>query len=130
MTPPVGWGFLLQTKWVFSEEAVEMATVRAARVCGLQDEIGSIEQEKLADLVLLNRDSCRWIPLNDVTNQLVFFENGRSVGTVIIGGEIVLDSGRLTGIEEDRIYTQAMALLERLAGPLASDLKRGAALDS
>jgi 5-methylthioadenosine/S-adenosylhomocysteine deaminase len=95
----------------------------------LEKEIGSIEEGKLADLVLLKKDSYTWVPLNDVINQLVYSENGRSVTTTIIGGEIVMDSGHLTHVDESRIYAEATALRERLNEHLRHELKRASTLE-
>jgi len=116
-------------RWISSREALTMATIHAAKVCGLEKEIGSIEEGKLADLVLLKKDSYTWIPLNDVTNQLVYSENGRSVTTTIIGGEMVMDSGHLTHVDESRIYAEATAFRERLNDHLRHELKRASTLE-
>lgn len=116
-------------RWISSREALTMSTIYAAKVCGLEKEIGSIEEGKLADLVLLKKDSYTWIPLNDVVNQLVYSENGRSVTTTIIGGEIVMDSGHLTHVDESRIYAEATALRERLNDRLRNELKRASTLE-
>jgi 5-methylthioadenosine/S-adenosylhomocysteine deaminase len=115
--------------WVSSREAFSMATLHAAKVCGLEKEVGSIEEGKLADLVLLNKNFYTWVPLNGVVNQLVFSENGRSVTTVIIGGEIVMNSGHLTHIDENRIYAEARALRQQINDPLRSELEKAIALE-
>ena len=116
-------------RWISSREALNMATIHAAKVCGLEKEIGSIQEGKLADLVLLKKDSYTWVPLNDVVNQLVYSENGRSVTTTIIGGDIVMDSGHLTHVDETRIYAEATALRERLNDHLRHELKRTRTLE-
>ena len=116
--------------WISSREALSMATIHAAKVCGLEKEIGSIEEGKLADLVLLKKDSYTLVPLNNVINQLVFSENGRSVATVIIGGEVVMDSGNLTHVDESGIYAEATALRERLNDRLRDEMKRTNVVES
>ena len=116
-------------RWISSREALNMATLYAAKTCGLEKDIGSIQEGKLADLVLLKKDSYTWVPLNDVINQLVYSENGRSVTTVIIGGEIALEDDRLTKIDEKKTYAEATALRERLNDHLRHELKRASALE-
>ena len=106
-----------------------MSTIHAAKVCGLEKEIGSIEEGKLADLVLLKKDSYTWVPSNDVINQLVYSENGRSVTTVIVAGEIVLEDDCLTKIDEKKIYAEATALRDRLNDHLRHELKRASTLE-
>jgi 5-methylthioadenosine/S-adenosylhomocysteine deaminase len=115
--------------WISPLEAFRMGTTNGAKVCGLEREIGSIEEGKAADLVLLKKQSYPLAPLNDVIGQLVFAENGISVTTVIAAGEIVVESGRLTRIEENKIYSEAMALRQEIDEEVKSELKRTSALE-
>jgi 5-methylthioadenosine/S-adenosylhomocysteine deaminase len=68
----------------------------------------------LADLVLLRRDTLAFTPLNDVMGQLVFCENGSSVDTVIVNGEVVVRSGRATKVDENEVLAVATKSRERL----------------
>jgi adenine deaminase len=81
-------------QWVTPVQALNMATRNGARAFGL--DAGVLAPGKLADLVLLRRDTPAFTPLNDVMSQLVFCENGSSVDTVIVNGEVVVGGGRLT----------------------------------
>jgi 5-methylthioadenosine/S-adenosylhomocysteine deaminase len=50
-----------------------------------------------------------------VTSQLVFCENGSGVDTVIVNGEVVVEGGRLTKVDEQevlRLATQARTRLD------------------
>jgi hypothetical protein len=58
-------------------EAIIAGTGAAARVLGAEDEIGTVEEGKWADLVILNAD-----PLEDIRNT-------RNIWMVIKGGEII-----------------------------------------
>jgi 5-methylthioadenosine/S-adenosylhomocysteine deaminase len=99
--------------WVTPVQALSMATRNGARAFGL--DVGALAPGKLADIVLLRRDTPAFTPLNDVTSQLVFCENGSSVDSVIANGEIVVEGGRLTKVDEMevlRLAVQARARLE------------------
>jgi 5-methylthioadenosine/S-adenosylhomocysteine deaminase len=115
--------------WVSPLEALRMGTTNAAKVCGLQRELGSIEEGKAADLVLLKRASYPLAPLNDAISQLVFAENGTSVATVIVAGDIAVESGRLTRIDENKIYSEAVVLRQEINEGVKSELKRTSALE-
>jgi cytosine/adenosine deaminase-related metal-dependent hydrolase len=99
------------------ELAVEMATIRGAEALGLEDQIGSIETGKRADLVLYDRNAPEWRPLLNPLNNLVYAATGASVRTVLIDGLVVLDRGRLTTVDEhalfERIETLARAQVAR-----------------
>ena len=93
-----------------AERVLEMATIRGAEALGLEREIGSIEVGKRADLVLFSRNAPEWRPLLNPINNLVYAASGASVDTVIIDGQIVLDRGRFTTIDERDVFAQVEAL--------------------
>jgi cytosine/adenosine deaminase-related metal-dependent hydrolase len=95
-----------------AEKAYEMATLGGARSIGMQDEIGSLEVGKRADLVLHDTDRPEWRPLHNVMNQLVWSADGRGVHTVVVDGAVVVEAGRMTTIDEDALWAEAQALGE------------------
>ncbi len=86
-------------QWVTPAQALAMATRNGARAFGL--EAGVIAPGKLADIVLLRRDTPAYRPMNDVVNQIVFCENGSNVDSVIVNGEVVVEGGRLSQSRRD-----------------------------
>jgi 5-methylthioadenosine/S-adenosylhomocysteine deaminase len=98
--------------WVMPPQALAMATRNGARAFGL--DAGVLAPGKMADLVLLRRDTLAFTPLNDVMSQLVFCENGSSVDTVIVNGDVVVEDGRLKKLEEKAVLTLANTARERL----------------
>jgi imidazolonepropionase-like amidohydrolase len=73
-------------------EALKAATFEAARYLGREKEIGTIETDRLADLVLLD------------ANPLVDIRNTRKINAVVVGGRL-LDRGAL-----DKLLADAAAL--------------------
>ena len=106
--------------WVTPSQALAMATRNGARTFGL--EAGVLAPGKLADLVLLRRDRPAFTPLNDVVAQLVFCENGSDVDSVFVNGEIVVESGRLTKVDEDEVLRRAEQARRRLEPSLQKEL--------
>lgn len=90
-----------------AEQAFEMATLGGARGLLLDDQIGSLEPGKRADLVLHDRNRPEWTPLLNVANQLVYAADGRSVHTVFVDGRRVVANYRLTTVDEDDLYRRA-----------------------
>jgi len=97
-----------------AEQAFEMATLGGARALLADEEIGSIEVGKRADIVLHDRDRPEWTPLLNVANQLVWSADGRSVHTVFVDGRRVVDDYRLTTIDEEKLYAEAQRAGERI----------------
>jgi 5-methylthioadenosine/S-adenosylhomocysteine deaminase len=107
-------------QWTSPWQALTMATVNGARAFGL--DAGVLATGKLADVTLLRRNTPAFTPLNDVTGQLVFCENGSSVDTVIVNGEIVVESGRLTCMDEQEVLALAIKARERIDPSIQREL--------
>jgi 5-methylthioadenosine/S-adenosylhomocysteine deaminase len=97
-----------------AEKAYEMATLGGARAMQLGDHIGSLEVGKHADVVLHDTDRPEWRPLLNVMNQLVWSADGRGVHTVLVGGQIVVEDGRMTTIDESALYAEAQRMGEAI----------------
>lgn len=90
-----------------STTAFEMVTIGGARALLADDEIGSLEPGKRADLVLHDRERPEWTPLHDVANQLVWSADGRGVHTVLVDGRVVVEDYHLMTVDEGRLYRDA-----------------------
>ena len=106
--------------WVTPSQGLAMATRNGARALG-QDS-GILAPGKLADVVLLRRDTPAFTPLNDVMSQLVFCENGSSVDAVIVNGEVAVENGRLKKLDEREILSLAAKARERLNPALEREM--------
>lgn len=109
--------------WVLPEEAFEMATLGGARALLLDQIIGSIEEGKRADLVILHPSSSL-VPMNNLVSQLVLAENGDSVETVFVDGKPLLLERRIQMIDEEDILAQAASLKARIREAQAAVVAR------
>ncbi len=102
-----------------AEVVLQMATRGGAWALGLQDEIGTIEPGKRADLVLVRRDRARSAPWSGSSPavQLVYALGSDDVDTVVVDGRVVVAEGRLLSGDETGIAADAdaarRALLQR-----------------
>ena len=108
------------TQWTSPRQALSMATANGAGAFGL--DAGVLAIGKLADVTLLRRDTPAFTPFNDLMGQLVFCENGSSVDTVIVNGEIVVESGRLTSMDEQKALALATKARERIDPSIQREL--------
>jgi cytosine/adenosine deaminase-related metal-dependent hydrolase len=97
-----------------AETVLEMATIRGAEALMLEDEIGSIEPGKKADLVLFDRNHPEWRPLLNVANSLVYSASACSIDAVFVDGIAVVENGRTRNVDENEIYRNADELAPRL----------------
>ena len=98
--------------WISAAESLAMATTGGAKALGLRT--GRIAPGHLADICILKPGTRMW-PAADLVQSLVYSENGRSVDTVLVSGEVVLQDGVSPHIDEAALDRQAAALAERVA---------------
>ena len=97
-----------------AETALEMATIQGARALGLGDEIGSIEVGKKADLVLFDTKRPEWRTIFNPVNNLVYNADGRSVHTVIVDGQIVVEDHEPLFVDQWELIQKVQELGENL----------------
>jgi len=107
-----------------AELALEMATLLGARALGLGDQIGSIEPGKRADLVCFDTRRPEWQALFNPVNNLVYNADGRSVHTVIVDGQVVVDAYHQTFVDEERLFGRVQEIGERLLARTGVSLPR------
>lgn len=110
-------------------QVLRKATIDAAKVIGLGDEIGSIKQGKKADIIIINMDNpnlCPIVldPIRNVVPNLVYSAKGSEVETVIIDGRIIIDDGKLTTVDEKEAVLEAHKAAENV-GKRASEYVKG-----
>ena len=102
------------TSVIPAEVALEMATIQGARALGLDDEIGSIEVGKKADLVLFDTRRPEWRSIFNPVNNLVYSADGRSVHTVIVDGRVVVEAQVPVYVDEWQLIQKVQELGEGL----------------
>jgi len=90
---------------------LRMATINGARALGLEAEIGSIEKDKRADLILVNLESLHTIPHSDPISSVVFSAQPCDVDTVIINGRIAMRERQLMTMDQDSVIRDAQSHL-------------------
>lgn len=95
--------------------ALEMMTINGAMALSLGEEIGSIESGKKADLCAIDLDQPQTTPLHNLFSQLVYAASASQVSDTWIGGNRVLDTGKLTSVDEDAVMAEALAWRDRIA---------------
>jgi 5-methylthioadenosine/S-adenosylhomocysteine deaminase len=97
-----------------AEKAFEMATIDGSRTMLMEDQIGSLEPGKKADLVLHDTDRPEWRPLLNVMNQLVWSADGRGVHSVMVDGKLVVENGICTSVDEHKLWADAQQMGEAI----------------
>jgi 5-methylthioadenosine/S-adenosylhomocysteine deaminase len=101
-----------------AKAVVEMATIDGARALHMEQEIGSLEAGKKADLILISLDEPRAVPMYDVYAQLAYALKGSDVQTVVIGGRIVMRDRKLLTVNEEEVLGKAREYRKSVAASL------------
>lgn len=100
-----------RSRWVRAQDALDMATVNGAAALQCPSTVGRIAVGQSADLVLYDLARPRWVPCNAPAQQLVFAETGDAVDTVLVAGRVVVDGGRVVGVDLPALLEEARGLL-------------------
>ena len=95
-------------------DLLKMATIEGARVLGLEDEIGTIEVGKKADMIFINTNKTHLYPENDLCTNLVYSANGADVDTVMVDGKILMQNRKLLNINEKHVKKNIAKVVKRL----------------
>jgi 5-methylthioadenosine/S-adenosylhomocysteine deaminase len=98
--------------------ALEMATIEGARALHMEKEIGSLEPGKKADFVILSLDAPNAVPMYDVYSQIVYALKGSDVETVVVGGKVLLQDGKLLTVNEQQAIVKAREYGKKVATSL------------
>jgi 5-methylthioadenosine/S-adenosylhomocysteine deaminase len=103
-----------------AEQVFEMATIGGARALHMENQIGSLEKGKKADIVILNFDSLHQTPMYNVYSHLVYATKASDVNTVIIDGKVIMMNGRLLTLNENVIKREANLYKQKIIKSLSS----------
>jgi 5-methylthioadenosine/S-adenosylhomocysteine deaminase len=98
-----------------AEKVFEMATIDGARALGWDDEIGSLEEGKKADLCALNFRTVFTTPVHNPLSTLVYSGIGQEVEFLMVNGKILMQDGRLLYVDEGSLCDEVSRAAYRLA---------------
>lgn len=102
-------------RWLTTGEVFRAATEGSAKALGFGDRLGRLAPGFKADIVFLDTAHVNWIPFNDAVNQLIHTEDGGAVESVMVGGEMVVEKGRLVRLDLGELARKAEAARAKLA---------------
>ena len=101
-------------QWLSASEAFEAATKGGARALGMGTSIGQLALGFKADVVFLDLTSINYVPLNEPLLHVVFVEDGTGVDRVMVGGRMLVEGGRVLGVDMVKLAAEANTAAEHL----------------
>ena len=100
---------------ISSYDVLKMATINGAKALGLEDKIGSVEEGKKADLVILDLTNTEIYPAPNLICQIVHNVESQNVVTTIINGQILMENRKLNlDIDENNLKEKIKKICQRL----------------
>jgi cytosine/adenosine deaminase-related metal-dependent hydrolase len=95
-------------------KVLELCTIDAARALGLEDQIGSLEVGKKADIILLDgRKPHLWPPVMAL-NRITHFANAADVDTVLVDGRVLMENRMVPHLDLGEVLQAAEAQADRV----------------
>jgi cytosine/adenosine deaminase-related metal-dependent hydrolase len=95
-------------------DVVKLATIGGARALGLEDEIGSLEPGKRADITVVDASGAHMRPRSDPHTQLVFAAEAGDVKHVFVDGQWLVRDKRLVRWELDEVVADAEQAIDQV----------------
>jgi len=105
-----------------ARQVLQMGTINGAKALGMKKELGSLEEGKKADVILIDLNKLHLAPLllgefSNVISNIVYAAQGSDVQTVLVDGKIVMEDRVLRNVDEESVIEKATRitadLLER-----------------
>jgi 5-methylthioadenosine/S-adenosylhomocysteine deaminase len=96
-------------------QTLEMLTINAARALGKEQQLGSVEAGKQADLCAIRLDSLQTTPMYDVVSHLIYAASSQQVSHVWVNGQMLLQDMQFLYLDTGDIMDRANYWAKRIA---------------
>jgi 5-methylthioadenosine/S-adenosylhomocysteine deaminase len=94
--------------------ALELATIGGARALGMEQQIGSLETGKRADLIAVSMSAARQTPLYNPVSHLVYVTRGDDVRATIVNGQVLMKDRQLRTLNRATVIADANRLAQKV----------------
>jgi 5-methylthioadenosine/S-adenosylhomocysteine deaminase len=101
-------------------QVVEMATITGAKALHLEQQIGSLEVGKKADLIVVDTNAPHATPMYNVYSEIVYALKSTDVRTTVVGGKPVMEEGHMLTLDEPAILAKARQYATQIGSALGA----------
>jgi 5-methylthioadenosine/S-adenosylhomocysteine deaminase len=99
-----------------AREVLRMATAGGASVLGLENEIGTLEEGKRADIIVVDLDAPHLQPLYDPYSTLVYSAGGSDVKDVIVDGRVLMKDRTFMTLDPGEVMAKVRETAHKIRG--------------
>lgn len=97
-----------------AKQALRMATIGSAQLLKIDNQVGTLEVGKKADIILLDLNKPHLQPYHNVESLIAYSANGADVDTTIINGKVLMKNRQLLAIDEEELFRQVSVRAKRI----------------
>ena len=114
LTSLIHKGRTLDPKVVPAEQVLEMATINGAKCALLENEVGSLEVGKKADLIILNPNTIHSLPLHDPIANIVYTMSSENIESTMCNGKWLMKNREILVLNEGDLIEQVKRKSEEI----------------
>lgn len=88
-------------------KTLRMVTIDAAKALGLEDQLGSLEVGKKADIITVNLAKPHLTPRTFIPRLLTNYAQGQDVDTVLVDGKVLMKGGQIQNVDKEEVIAFA-----------------------
>jgi 5-methylthioadenosine/S-adenosylhomocysteine deaminase len=108
-------GFYKDPSIIDAGEVLDMATIGGAKAIGREEDLGSLELGKIADMFIYDPVHPRSVPVLNPVESLVFSSGQENIKTVLIGGNPVMENYVIKTVDENQILAESQVAADALS---------------
>lgn len=97
-----------------AKKMIETATLGGAKALGLENEIGTIEVGKQADIIAISLSEVAQMPVHNIYSTLLFATNARDVVYTMVAGEELFSEGKINRLDEAELKGKMKKIAEKM----------------
>lgn len=114
LTSLIHKGWRLDPTIMKAQEIIRMVTVNGAKALLEEDNIGSLEVGKKADVIIINPNSAGMLPIHDAIANLVTSMHSSNVESTMCDGKWIMKDRKILTVDEDSIINEAKERAESI----------------
>jgi 5-methylthioadenosine/S-adenosylhomocysteine deaminase len=99
-----------------AKTVLKMGTIEGAKTLGIENQIGSIETGKKADIIIIDTKKPHLIPMYNPVSHIVYSVKGSDVRDVFVSGRTVVENGKLLTLDLYEIYKMVEDIKTSISG--------------
>ena len=89
-------------------DMLKIATIGGAQTLGMEDQIGTLEEGKKADIIAIDLNAPHFYPPYNLVSHLVYAAQGGDVSFVMCEGQVLIEDRKLKTLNQENIFTEVL----------------------